>query len=253
MPLFKFYTADYEGERVVDTLHWRDANKEENSVWIPKTIINDDHSETAFVIGNGPSRLKYNLELLNGQHGGAGGIKSVGQSYGCNMLFKDFSPTFLICSNQEICDEIAKTNYCEDNIVYSIRKCIVKHPGLFHLYPHWQNMFAGPAAVRLACADGHKRIFMLGFDFYNESTKHLYPEMTKSYKTIDSLDVLNDKLKIQLRNIFDLYDDVEFYHVQPERANYAEHVIEEWNWCPNVKTIGMLQFINLAQLGAVHK
>ena len=253
MPLFKFYTDDYEGEMVTDSVGWRDANKEENNVWIPKTIINDDHSETAFVIGNGPSRLKYNLELLNGQHGGAGGIKSVGQSYGCNMLFKDFSPTFLICSNQEICDEIAKTNYCEDNIVYSIRKCIVKHPGLFHLYPHWQNMFAGPAAVRLACADGHKRIFMLGFDFYNESTQHLYPEMKRSYKEITDTVGRNSVLAKQLKSIFDTYDDVEFYHVQPEHANFSENLIDEWNWCHNLKTIGKLQFINLAQLGAVHK
>lgn len=253
MSLFKFYTSDYEGERVVDTLHWRDANKEENSVWIPKTIINEDHSDTAFVIGNGPSRLKYNLDLFNGQHGGAVGIRSVGQSYGCNMLFKDFTPTFLICANEEICDKIAKTNYCEENIVYSTRKCIVKHSGLFHLYPHWQQMYAGPAAVRLACADGHKRVFMIGFDFYNEATTHLYPAMTKSYKPISSPEAINPPLVNQLRSIFETYEDVEFYHVQPERANYSEHVIDEWNWCPNVKTIGMLQFVNLAQLGAVHK
>lgn len=253
MPLFKFYTSEYEGERVVDSLHWRDANKEENSIWMPKSIINEDHSETAFVIGNGPSRLKYNLEFFNGQHGGAGGIKSVGQSYGCNMLFQDFAPTFLICTNEEICAEIAKTNYCEENIVYSTRKCIKKYPGNFHLYPHWSQMYAGPAATRIACADGHKRVFLVGFDFYNDSTEHLYPEMGRSYKPLTSPEERNEPLKKQLGMIFELYDDVEFYHVQPERAIFTEHLIEEWNWYPNVQTIGMQTFLNLGQLGAIHK
>lgn len=253
MSLFKFYTRDYEGERVIDTLHWRDSKKDDDGVWIPKTIINEDHSQTAFVIGNGPSRLKYDLNLLDGQHGGVSGIMSVGQSYGCNMLFKDFSPTFLICSNQEICDEIVKTEYCEDNIVYSTRKCIIKNPGKFHLYPHWKQMYAGPAAVRLACADGHKRVFMIGFDFYHEASTHLYPEMKKSYRPISTPKAINPPLINQLRSIFETYDDVEFYHVQPEHANFVEHVIDEWNWWHNVKTIGMLQFINLAQLGAIHK
>ena len=75
--MFKFYTADYEGEMVSDSLHWRDGNKDSNGVWIPKTILNDEHTKTAHIIGNGPSREKISLFLLDGQSGGEGGVTSV--------------------------------------------------------------------------------------------------------------------------------------------------------------------------------
>ena len=64
--MYKFYTSEYEGEMVTDSLSWRDGNKESNGVWIPKTIFNEDHTETAFVLGNGPSILKYDYNLFDG-------------------------------------------------------------------------------------------------------------------------------------------------------------------------------------------
>jgi len=91
MALFKFYTSEYDGEMVTDSLSWRDGNKTEHGTWTPKIIINNDPSGSAFVLGNGPSRLKHNLELLAGQHGGEE-IISVGQSYGCNM----YIPTLIL-------------------------------------------------------------------------------------------------------------------------------------------------------------
>jgi len=252
MSLLKFYTSEYEGEMVTDSLRWRDGNKTENGTWTPKTIINEDPQGCAFVIGNGPSRLKHNLELFKGQHGGVQ-IESVGQSYGCNMLYTDFVSTFLICTNLEIAESISKTDYAENNIVYSNRKCILKYPGLFHLYPHHQPLFSGPAAMRLACADGHTKVFMVGFDLYNETTNHLYPQMRTSYQPITDPAIINSKLITQMCTIFDLYDEVEFFHVQSDHSHYNENIVEQFNWHHNVKTIGIMEFMNLANLGAVHK
>jgi len=252
--MYKFYTSEYEGETISDSVHWRDGNKDSNGVWMPKSIINEDHTGVAHVIGNGPSRLKHRLELLHGQVGGEGGPHSVGQSYGCNQLYQDFNPTFLFCVNPEILGWIAESNYWEDNIVYTTRRNLIKYPGKFHLYPHYQSLFMGPAALRLACADGHKKIFIIGCDFYLPNTQsHIYPATEKSYLPIDDTANLREKILKQFITIMQLYDDVQFYYVIEEQVNDPVHIIEEFNWVPNVKAIGSMQYINLAELGAIHR
>lgn len=252
--MYKFYTREYEGETVSDSLHWRDGNKDSNGVWMPKTIINEGHTGVAHVIGNGPSRLKHKLQLLHGQVGGEGGVHSVGQSYGCNQLFQDFNPTFLFCVNPEILQWIVDSNYYEDNIVYTTRKNLIKFPGKFHLYPHYEPLFMGPAALRLACADGHKKIFMIGCDFYMPNTQsHIYPATDHSYLEIDDTAKLREKLIRQFITIMEMYEDVEFYYVIPEQVNNPGHLIDAFNWLDNVKCIGSLQYINMAELGATYR
>ena len=59
----RYFLEDYQGETVTTATSWRDANKEENRVWVPKSIINEIDNTNAHVIGNGPSRLEFNLEL----------------------------------------------------------------------------------------------------------------------------------------------------------------------------------------------
>ena len=41
------------------------------------------------VIGNSKSRENFDLNLLKGQSGGEGGVTSVGQTYACNLIYKD--------------------------------------------------------------------------------------------------------------------------------------------------------------------
>jgi len=252
--MHKFYTSDYEGEMITDSLSWRDGNKEENSIWIPKTIFNEDPSESAFIIGNGPSRNKHNLQALNGIRASRDFTKSlapenVGQSYGCNLLYKDFTPTFLICFNAEVCASIQKSGYANENIVYSNRENIVKYPGILHLYPHYEKMFAGPAAARLAAADGHKNIFLIGFDLYSESIDHIYPQMKKSYQPITDFNAINSKLIHQLTTVFNMYEDVNFYHVQGSQGKFRENIISEFNWCHNLTTIDINTFTSISHLG----
>lgn len=252
--MYKFYTSEYEGEMVTNSLSWRDGSKETNGVWIPKTIFNDDPSNAGFVIGNGPSRNAFDLRLLNGVRSSTDFTKSrapenVGQSYGCNLLYQDFTPTFLICFNNEICTAIKKSEFYKDNIIFTNKRNISKNPGLFHLYPHFEKMFAGPAAARLAAADGHKDVFLLGFDFYSDIIDHIYPEMKSSYQPINDYDAVNNKLIDQCKRVFDTYEEVNFYHVQPESGKFKTNLVEEWNWCPNLCTIGMQEFLAIAHLG----
>ena len=96
----KFYTKDYTGQLISTRVSWKQSNKDINEIWVDKTVVNDKHHGVAHVLGNGSSRLKLDINvLLKGQHGGADGIQTIGQTYGCNLLYKDFNPTFLVAIN----------------------------------------------------------------------------------------------------------------------------------------------------------
>ena len=60
----------------------------------------------AYIIGNGPSRKQIALDKLDGT------------TFGCNALYRDFAPDYLLSGDATIIKEICKTGYPKDN------KCI---------------------------------------------------------------------------------------------------------------------------------
>lgn len=245
-----FYTADYEGEIVVQSTSWRDANKEENRIWIAKSILNEPDNLTAHIIGNGLSRKNFNLQLLTGQVGGEGGVRSVGQSYGCNILYKDFSPTFLVVFQKTLCAEIANSGYCEDNIVYSNARHILSNPGAFHLYPHYYNAPTGVLAAHIAAADGHNTLYLLGFDWYKQGNENIYFEQHDLYNTIQEIEGQNKKFTDALVRLMNMYPDTEFVRVSTINNSLYP---DELNWCKNFRQIDYSHYISEAQLGAIAK
>ena len=245
-----FYTKDYDGEIVVTSSSWRDAHKEENRVWTPKSILNEPDNPIAHIIGNGLSRKSLDLKLLNGQTGGQEGIRSVGQSYGCNLLYKDFTPTFLFAFDKTIVKEIADTDYGDENVVYSSAKNILRYPNNFHLYPHHYNAMVGNLACHLACADGHEKLFLLGFDWYQEGDENIYYDTHERYDKIpqENIASVNDKLNTHLKRLLEMYQDVQFYRVADVDApGYPE----ELDWFSNWQQITYREYYSLASLGAI--
>ena len=60
----------------------------------------------AYIIGNGPSRKGLDLSTLDGT------------TFGCNALFRDYSPDYLVSGDSTIIKEICEAEYPKDN------KCI---------------------------------------------------------------------------------------------------------------------------------
>ena len=215
---------------------------------LSKTIINEEHNGIAHIIGNGLSRKNFDLKLLHGQKGGEGGVSPIGQTYGCNWLFIDFTPTFLICNNKFLCAEIAASKYCEDNIVYSNQRQITKHPGHFHLYPHFKPNNAGTLAAWLACADGNKEVYLLGFDFYETGAENIYYKQRSCYNFVAEAEDCNAKWIKQLVNLINLYDDVSFYRVvEHKKTNMPNKLL----WLDNFKQITYTEYVNLCSIGGI--
>ena len=61
-----------------------------------------------FCIGNGESRKNFDLETL----------RPYGKIYGCNGLYRDFTPDILLAMDYNICHEIYRSGYAFDHPVY---------------------------------------------------------------------------------------------------------------------------------------
>lgn len=106
----------------------------------------------AFVLGNGRSRLAVDPARL----------AEIGPVYGCNALYREFTPTVLIATDEPIARAIQESRYAVKNRFYT-RKPL---PGLgAHRIPQkYFGFSSGPAAVGIAALDGVRHIYLLGFD-----------------------------------------------------------------------------------------
>jgi hypothetical protein len=124
------------------------------------------HPIDVFVLGNGRSRLRYDLETL----------RRAGRIYGCNALYRDFAPDVLVAIDRRMIDEIVASGYSRDHCCYFANDerglsvppdCLVGEPG--------RTRYAGPAAIRLAIRlEQPRRIFLIGFDIVDIEWNNIY-------------------------------------------------------------------------------
>ena len=106
----------------------------------------------AFVLGNGVSRQHLNLAHL----------KNCGMIYGCNALYRSFTPDVLVATDKPIAEAIQNSGYAKEHCFYTRRPL----PGLGakQLLEQYRGYSSGPNAVGLAAHEQHHRIYLLGFD-----------------------------------------------------------------------------------------
>jgi len=117
----------------------------------------------AYIIGNGPSRKGFDLHSL----------KSTGQTYGCNALYRDFIPDYLFSVDRFMSEGIVRDAVYEKAICYAPSIEYTRSKGklnLIPLNPHW---ISGSTAFWTACIHGHKNLYLLGFDFQEYGKGHL--------------------------------------------------------------------------------
>lgn len=136
-----------------------------------------------FCIGNGKSREHLDLNEL----------KDHGKVFGCNALYRDFSPDYLISNDPIIVNEIIESGYSKDNNVYLVEQ----QPSLkipkdhkFKLAPWEDNLYpinSGWATVRLAYSlFPDDQIYMIGYDIFGDRNNIYddtpnYPKSTEEH------------------------------------------------------------------------
>ena len=106
----------------------------------------------AFVIGNGISRQGVDLNQL----------RQSGIIYGCNALYREFTPDVLVATDRPIAEQIQESGYPQNHRFYTRRP--IDGSGAHRLPSEYFGYSSGPNAVGLAAKAGFVHIYMLGFD-----------------------------------------------------------------------------------------
>jgi hypothetical protein len=114
--------------------------------------MNDD---IGFIIGNGETRVSLELSRLKGK----------GIIVGCNALYREFEPDFLVAIDPVMIEEIESSNFPKEKFVI---------PPAHEQYesqeyaPYGRRSNAGMNAMDLAIGRGCKTLYCIGFDFLLE-------------------------------------------------------------------------------------
>ena len=117
--------------------------------------LNNQRNDVAFVLGNGKSRL--NVDPRN--------FKENGVIYGCNALYREFEPDFLIAVDVKMVNEIIASGYHKRHQVWTNPNKGVSTKANINFFSPHKGWSSGPTALWFAATRGAKTIYILGFDY----------------------------------------------------------------------------------------
>jgi hypothetical protein len=242
--LNKLYRKDYAGEDIIA------ERKYENGKWsavtehVPNNIINNQISDRAVIFGNGIHRDAIDINHILTHKSGLLGADTM-QSYACNAFYRDYTPDFLVITDRRIAKEVVDSGFNENNISYTRVDISLEFPKKFYLVPHDPYADAGTTAIYLAAFDGHKKIYMIGFDGQDEqgTNNNIYAG-TNGYDPINFA-VDEKKWNENQKTVFNVYNDIDFVLVT---LHGRERIPEDWNYCSNLRQISHRDFVLEADL-----
>lgn len=129
----------------------------------------------AFVLGNGRSRLEINPLRL----------KEIGKVYGCNAIYRDSMPDYLIAVDSKMVLELVEHNVPQQTEVWTNYNQKYKtFTGLNYFQPS-KGWSSGPTALWFASQQPYQTIYILGFDYKgigDGKVNNVYTD-TFNYKT----------------------------------------------------------------------
>ena len=163
---------------------------------------------TAFIIGNGPSRLDINLHDLVGK----------GKIYGCNALYRDFDQfDYLVVIDEQfrkLIEAGGKEGVVEGTklILPPDEECVEETTG--------RRSNAGMNAMREAIRHGATKLFCLGFDFVmtdeEKNTDNIY-KGSEGYGEETHATYEDSKHRVNYLNWFmKQYKDIRFTFIVPD-------------------------------------
>jgi len=191
-----------------------------------KPVLRNFDSKTAFVLGNGTSRKGIDPNEL----------KPYGKIYGCNALYREFDPDFLIAVDVKMILEINKAGYQHSHEVWTNPNKsyhAMKNINFFQPSKGWSS---GPTALWLASQHQYERIFILGFDYKGlndgKLLNNVYADTRNYKKSTEGATFFGNWLR-QTVNVIKENSHINFYRViLPD--NY---IPEELNKFSNLKHI----------------
>lgn len=185
---------------------------------------------TAFVLGNGQSRRTIDPADL----------KKHGKVYGCNALYRTFAPDCLVATDRPIAEEIQNSGYSLAHTFYTRRP--LTNLGAKVIPKKYFGNSSGPVAIALAALDGHKKIYMLGFDMGPSSSgkfNNMYAD-TPYYKSSKDTATFTGNWIRQIQIICRDFSQHEFVRVIGD----VSAPVPEIHGMPNLKSMSIAAFVD---------
>jgi hypothetical protein len=176
---------------------------------------------TAFVMGNGRSRLGVNTQELASQ----------GSVYACNAMYREFTPEVLVATDRPIAEAIQHSGYSQNHIFYTRRP--IPGMGARRIPQDWYGFSSGPAAVALAAQSGHDEIYLIGFDLGGlpgDRFNNVYAD-TEFYKRSSARATYSGNWIRQLRTVFRQFERVRFSRVHGDTTADIPEFQNDSNFC----------------------
>lgn len=241
--LKKIYRKDYQGEDVVTSRIYANSRWNPTIEFVSNSSNITPSSSNAVVLGNGPTRLEFDcsrfLDHRNGNKWMLKNNKINFLTYGCNALYRDYRPDFLVVTGDLMVREVADSGFCDSKIAYANNEPLVDYPGKYHLIPQNPLFNSGAIAAYLAAFDGHKKVYMLGFDG-NDTPNHNYNVYKDTANYPDSRTAVTDDFWVlSLEEVMAAYNETEFIRVMPTTSFKTP---DAWKYYLNFRQIDFRQF-----------
>jgi hypothetical protein len=159
----------------------------------------------AFVLGNGLSRLKLKHQNLLDK----------GTVYGCNAIYREFSPHYLIAVDVKMVNEIIAAGYAtkENQVWTNPNKGISTKENINLFNPH-KGWSSGPTALWMACSHGAEQVYIFGFDYQGLKGRfnNVYADTFNYKKATDNATFHGNWLN-QTEKIIKEFKNIKFYRV----------------------------------------
>lgn len=184
----------------------------------------------SFVLGNGKSRNQLDITLL----------KKFGKIYGCNALYREFSPNYLIAVDPKMIFEIEKSGYQNHNEVWTNYNPQYKDFKNFKFMNPRLGWSSGPTALYLASKHCPSAIYIFGFDFVGIDGKfnNIYAD-TDNYKKSTDRSTYYGNWEKQTELVVKNNPHIKYYRVVDE--NFYD---TNWKY-PNFKNMKYANFFDL--------
>ncbi len=187
-------------------------------------------SDVAFVLGNGKSRL--NIDPRNFQERGT--------VYGCNALYREFAPDYLVAVDVKMVNEIIASGYHRTHQVWTnSNKGVTSKTNINFLSPH-KGWSSGPTALWFASTHTYQTIYILGFDYQGAGGKfnNVYAD-TFNYKKSTDAPTFHGNWLSQTEKVIKEFRQIKFVRVIEDGAFVPDQLGYQH---PNLKHINYHEF-----------
>lgn len=183
-----------------------------------------------FVLGNGRSRLSIDPTLL----------RKYGKVYGCNALYRECEPDYLIAVDPKMIIEINRTRWQDTHEVWTNPNQKYKDFQNFNYFKPSLGWSSGPTALDMASRHGADEIYILGFDYDGVEGKfnNVYADTENYKKSNDHATYYGNWLR-QTETVIKNNREIKYFRVVGDKFHDAG-----WYY-PNFRNINFRDFINL--------